>query len=258
MRSLAHRVVESSATAYAASVVPGGPRSRFVVVCLPRSGSELLVDLLDQLPGVSCRGEIMRHQVLRPLRFLTGKARLGRVRGAEAWGCKLLVQHLQWYESGYGPAADVLRDLTARGWQVVHLRREDVLSSALSALHAEQSRRWHTRADEEAAYEPVDADVATVLAWIHSYDVYQSWLDEALEDVPHLVVRYEQDLRDEASTQATVDRLADALGVARAPVRGALRPIAPSDPFARIADPAALKQVLRLTRFAPLLDDDRG
>src|SRR5690606_22640270 len=106
VRSLGRRALHSRAAAYAASALPAPPAARFVIVCLPRSGSELLVDLLGQLPGVTCDGELLQEPVLRPVRFLEGRARLGRLRGARAWGCKLLVQHLQWYEARYGPARD--------------------------------------------------------------------------------------------------------------------------------------------------------
>lgn len=249
------RAVESSAAAYAASFVPGGPRTRFVIVCLPRTGSELLVDLLDQLPGVSCRGELMQQPVRWPLRILEGRARLGAARGAQAWGCKVLVQHLQWYEGGYGPAEDVLGRLTADGWKVLHLRRADVLASALSALHADQTQRWHRRAGDDSTFEPVEADVATMLAWIHVYDTYQSWLDEALSGIPHLDVHYEADLQDPASVQRTVDRLAEELGTTSVPVESSLQPTAPADPFQRLQDPEPLKALLRLTRFAHLVPD---
>lgn len=255
MVALLHRAVETSAAAYAASLLPGGPRSRFVIVCLPRTGSELLVDVLDQLPGVSCRGEILQQPVLRPIRALTGRARLGALRGARVWGCKLLVQHLQWYEGGYGPAAEVLGELTARGWTVVHLRRSDVLAGALSALQAELTQRWHRREGEDVAFEPVEADAATMLAWVHTYDTYQSWLDEALSGIPHLDVCYEEDLQDPAALQRTVDRLAVELGTEPAPVQTALRPTAPADPFSRLEDPEGFKRLLRLTRFAHLVDD---
>lgn len=254
MHSLGRRALHTSAAAYAASLVPRPPETRFVIVCLPRSGSELLVDLLGQLPGVVSEGELLQQPVLRPVPFLEGRARLGRARGARAWGCKLLVQHLQWYEAGYGPAQDVLRQLTDRGWKVLHLRRADVLSSALSALHAEQSKRWHARVGDEVTYEPVDADAAEIVAWIHAYDAYRTWLDGALEGVPHELVSYEDELRDPHRVQATLDRLAGVLGVPTAPVGSDLRPIAPSDPFARVADPEALKAVLRHTRFAHLVD----
>jgi LPS sulfotransferase NodH len=248
-------MVESTTAAYVGSVLPGRSRTRFVIVCLPRTGSELLVELLDQLPGVSCRGEIMQQPVRAPVRYLRGRARLGALRGVEVWGCKLLVQHLQWYEGGYGPAADVLGDLAADGWTVLHLRRGNVLAGAVSALQAEQTRRWHARAGEAATAGLVEADVATLVAWIHTYDTYQSWLDDVLVDVPHVDVRFEEDLQDPAAMQGTVDRLAAALGTATAPVRPTLAPTAPADPFRRLQDPEALKQALRLTRFAHLVGD---
>ena len=51
---MAHRstqLKESNLAAYAASVLPLPSPRRLLILCVPRSGSELLVDLLDQVPA---------------------------------------------------------------------------------------------------------------------------------------------------------------------------------------------------------------
>jgi LPS sulfotransferase NodH len=249
------RLRNSNAVAYAASLVPGGPATRFLILCTPRSGSELLVDLLDQLPEVACKGEVLRDHVRWPLRLLRGRARMSAARGARVWGCKALAQHLLWYESTYGSASSVVRALVDDGWRIVHLRRENVLASALSALHAEQSGRFHLRDETEAPPEgAVDADPAMILAWVHSFDVHQQWLDDLLADLPHEVVTYEADLCRPEDQQAAADRLATALGTPTGPVVARLRPGRPDDLWDRVPDPDRLRALLLLTRFAHLVD----
>jgi LPS sulfotransferase NodH len=253
--TLGRAVRGSQLVASLASLVPGGPRRRFVIVCTPRSGSELLVDLLDQLPGVRCVGEILDHEVRSPLRFLEGRARIAGARGARVWGCKVLAQHLLWYESRYGRSATVLARLVADGWTVVLLRRRNVLASALSALHAEQTGRFHLRDDDDAGGDPLDADPTTILAWVHAFDEYQRWLEAQVAALPHEVVVYEDDLRDEGAQQVTVDRLAAALGATAAPVCSRLRRTAPPDPWARVADVEGLRRLLAHSRYAHLVDE---
>jgi LPS sulfotransferase NodH len=249
------RAVGSQLAAYGASIAPARLDGRFLIVCTPRSGSELLVNLLDQLPQVDCVGEVLDHEVRWPARFLEGRARVAAAAGARVWGCKVLAQHLLWHESRYGASEALLRRLVDEGWLLVHLRRADLLASALSALHAEQTGRFHLRDGPDLGFEPVDADPATILAWVHSFDEYQRWLDEAVAPLPRVVVSYEDDLTDAVGQQAAVDRVAAALGTPAAPVAAGLRPSAPVDPMARVADPTGVRELFRLTRFAHLVGE---
>jgi LPS sulfotransferase NodH len=255
--TLGRAVRGSQVVAYLASLVPGGPSHRFLIVCTPRSGSELLVDLLDQLPGVRCLGELLDHEVRWPSRFLDGRARIAGARGADVWGCKVLAQHLLWHESRYGSAEAVLSRLVDDGWQLVLLRRRNVLASALSALHAEQTGLFHLRDHDDPGLDPVDADATTILAWIHAFDEYQRWLEAQVAPLPHAVVTYEDDLADAATQQATVDRLAGVLGATTAPVTSRLRRTAPADPWARVADVEGLRALLGHSRYAHLVDETR-
>ncbi|MDP1818539.1 MAG: hypothetical protein Q8K58_01425 [Acidimicrobiales bacterium] len=246
----------SRATAYVAGLLPVARPARFLVLCQPRSGSELFVELLNGLPGVVCVSEPLRSPAWSLGAVLEGWARRARLRGARAWGCKLLIQDLLWHEGRYGPGADVLRSLVDRGWTIVHLQRRDPLSGALSALHADTTGRWHQREHEDVSFTPMTPDVATVLAWLHTMDLQQRWLDAALASVPYLEVDYHDDLLSPGARRALVDRISAALGVPSAPVSSTLRAVAPRDPWQRVDDPEPLRVALRQTRFAHLVPDD--
>jgi LPS sulfotransferase NodH len=227
-----------------------------VVLCPPRSGSELLVDLLDQVPGLSCSGEVFHQRKVRwPLRFLEGRARLARRGGAEVYGCKVLTHHLLPEEDRFGPAKPLVQALVERGWTIVHLRRRDLLAMALSHLQAQETGRWHERGEGAPGELPrIDADAGTVFAWLHGAASYQRWLDDLLADVPHHTVTYEDDLLRDEDRQATIDAIARLVRLAPAPVTARLQKGAPVDPWQRLADPEPLRRLLRETPFAYLAD----
>jgi LPS sulfotransferase NodH len=250
------QVKESNGAAYLASALPLPAPRRLVVLCPPRSGSELLVDLLDQVPGLACSGEVLHQRKVRSLRrFLEGRARLARLGGARAYGCKVLTHHLLPEEDRFGPAKPIVQGLIDSGWTVVQLRRRDVLAMALSHLQAQETGRWHERGDTAPEELPrIDADPGTVFAWLHAADSYQRWLDDLLADLPHHTVTYEDDLLDDASRQAAVDAIARLVGLEPAPVAARLRKGAPPDPWQRLQDPEPLRRLLRETAFADLAD----
>jgi LPS sulfotransferase NodH len=249
---------ESNAAAYAASALPLRPPQRLVVLCPPRSGSELLVDLLDQLPGMRCSGEVLHQRKVRwPQRFLEGRARLARLGGARAYGCKVLTHHLLPEEDRLGPAKPIVQDLVDGGWTVVQLRRRDLLATALSHLQAQETGRWHERGSGPPEALPlIEADAGTVFAWLHSAASYQQWLDDLLADLPHHTVTYEDDLLHERDRQAAIDTIAGLVGLEPAPVAARLQKGAPVDPWQRLKDPEPLRRLLRETAFAHLVDGD--
>src|SRR3954447_2731260 len=73
------------------------PKRRFVIVCLPRTGSQLLVSLLASHPVIRCDGEVLksRHTRVSPEVFLASRSVLARRRrGCRAYGFKGLIVDL--------------------------------------------------------------------------------------------------------------------------------------------------------------------
>lgn len=119
--------------------VAGRSRERpaFVILSRGRTGSTLLVDLLRCHPRIRCEGEVLSHRILvaSPEAVLRARAALCARR---VYGFKLRPAH-------YG--AQRIRDpkaflagLEAEGWQLLHLRRRNVLRVALSSLRREQTK----------------------------------------------------------------------------------------------------------------------
>ena len=224
---------------------------RFVIVCGWRTGSELLVDLLDSLRDVRCQGELLQQPRRWPVAYLNGRAALGGL-GHRAWGCKVINHHVHKLPARSRPAREqVLAVMVAQGWTVIHLRRRDVLAQALSCLHAERHQH-HYRSP--ARFEPFEADPVEVITAIHSLESYAAWLDERLAPLPHTTITYEDDLRTPDLQRATLARLAALLGVDDTGATTDLRTIAPSRPRDRITNVDQVVRALEQTRYASLVE----
>src|SRR4051794_949293 len=105
--------------------------TRFVIYCRGRDGSTLLVDLLNQLPGVHCDGEILHARVLASWLYVQA---CESIASGEVYGFKLLSHHLTHVQRVSDPAA-FLRRLDSSGYKIIHLRRENMLRQILSALY---------------------------------------------------------------------------------------------------------------------------
>lgn len=247
----AWRDLASPAAEYAAAPLVTQLRSRrFVIVCGPRTGSELLRELLDALADVQCEGELLQTWKRWPVAFLNGRAVLGGF-GRLAWGCKILDAHLHLGLAGSSPPGeDVLAKLVAEGWTIIHLQRRDLLTQALSFLHAMHGQ-WHFR--EPSGFAPFEADPATLIALLCMLDGSARWLEAKLGQVPHTSISYEDDLRTPEGQEATLTRLADLLKVPHRDVSSDLRAVAPVKPEDRVTNLAEVVKALEHTRFASLL-----
>lgn len=242
------------ARAVCAGAVLPRPAETFVIVCLPRTGSELLVDLLDSHPAIRCESEILREPMRFPDRFLRGRAAIAARHGARAWGAKIIYHQLSWYPERYGSPARFLRGLRDSGYQVISLARRNPLEQAISALQAIESDRYHYRAHDAGGHDRLDVAPEALVSMLWTLEQQECERRAALADLDPLELVYEDDLSDPVGQQRTADRICDWLELPAAPVRSTLQRRSGPSLSDRLADYPAVAKTLSTTRYAELLD----
>lgn len=204
--------------------IPPKERRGFVIFSRARSGSTLLVSLLDQLQSVWCDGEILSHAVMSP----TGYAlRCSKRRTEEIYGFKVLSYQLAEVQALRDPL-EFFRTLTDRGFAVIHLTRASVWQ-ALSIKIASDTSQYHVAQPSEKGTKRArrlhHVDVSSFskrLLWNQELAAFERAL---MAETPHLHIHYDQDLLHREAQQKTIDRICDFLETPRQPVIAGLQKI---------------------------------
>ncbi|MDJ0859644.1 MAG: hypothetical protein QNJ03_11225, partial [Dinoroseobacter sp.] len=179
----------------------------FLIYGRPRSGTTLLVDLLDQVDGVRCDGELLHSLVMRPVGFLRD---LPKRAGPDvsAYGVKLLSYQLMEVQRVIRPLA-FFENVASMNYSIIHIKRntwDQTLSLAKAqnsgVYISDTSKTTHLRVDPEK--------FVGLLRWNEAMLEYEN---AVMSRVPHIAVHYETDLEDAHRHQATIDRLCRQLGV---------------------------------------------
>ena len=202
----------------------GGHDRRFVIYCRGRDGSTLLVDLLNQLPGVHCDGEILHVRVLAPRLYVRGRQSIAP---GQAYGFKLLHHHLTEVQRVSDPAA-FLRHLDRSGYKIIHLRRENLLRQVLSNFYVRHrggyagGHQHHRSADGAPEVTRMSVNLEELDYWMRESGRRAQSEQAALSGLDCLQLVYERDLQRVDEHQRTADRVAGYLRVRSAPVTAGL------------------------------------
>lgn len=175
-----------------------------------RSGSTLLADLINSLPTVTCHGELLHDPLIAPELYI--KRHLA-VCEAEAFGFKLLPYHLAVIQRMDSPMS-FLQELISQGYEVIHLRRENMLKVVLSSNLARAKQKWHYHGKTHLPVrEKMRFDVSEVLSGLRQRATYYREERGFMENSAGLKLTYERDLEAEERHPATVSKVADFLEV---------------------------------------------
>ncbi len=192
---------------------------RFVIYSRGRSGSTLLVQLLNAHSSVQCDDEILNLPVaLRdPATYVRDRAHLAH---KPVYGFKLLSYQLPKLQNIEDQSA-FLDDMQRDGFAIIYLYRRDLLRHAISNIMARQRGEFHRRAEGGKAA-PGDGKVV-----IDESDLGR-WLKNtrSAEEMEHRVMHgrdacwvcYEDDLESDDARQAAMKRIFEDLSVAPEPV----------------------------------------
>ena len=180
------------------------PEKKFVIFGRGRSGSTLLVRLLNSHPDIHCDGELLHDKVAFPMLYVQSKAVYSE---KPVYGFKLLSYQLVSVQDMRKPT-HFLKDLHERGYRVIYLRRENLLYHALSNIGARRRGRFHQRVgDRYLEQEKMHVDVKEVLKWMRGSDHLRKLEEEILKETPHLSLTYESHLSVHENHQTTFDKI---------------------------------------------------
>lgn len=224
-------------------------RTSFVIFAQGRTGSTLLVDLMNSHDGVYCDDEILGWPVRFPDAWVDAHRRHHPDRH---YGFKVKPYQLS-VDQRLDPGA-WLRRMDARGWKLIHLRRRNVLRHALSNIVAEHvGFTFRGAGPAESAGLTVDVDM--LLGAMAVREEQAEVERAALAGLPHASVCYEDDLLDAERHQATLDRLSDTLDLPRAQARTEVRRITTDDLRTTIANYDEVATAVGSSPWAPLLEE---
>ncbi len=228
------------------------PPVRFAIVATGRCGSELLVAALDSRDDIRCEGEVLGVPRRFQVAHLHGRVVGARLRGVRAWGCKLTPFTLV-ANPLLGSPESFVEHLHREGFQLVYLRRRDLVRHALSHISARE-RGFHQRSDDApVAWAPLVVDPVDLIAHMAHVEVDEALLDRCAAAADGLQLVYEDDLEPPGAVQATADRIADHLGLDHAPVRAAFAKVTPHNLCDSVLNWDEVERALRATRFAESL-----
>jgi hypothetical protein len=177
---------------------------RICIVTNGRTGSELLVDLLDGHPRLRCEGEILGTPRRDPFRFVRGRTIVARVQRAHAYAFKINVTNLH-LASRRWTMPTLIDALIADGFGIVRLRRRNLLRQAISTMRAGQTRTFHVT--EVVGTRPLHLDPINVVHVMRLFESRDESLDSLLEKVDTVELAYEDDIEPEGRREAALARI---------------------------------------------------
>lgn len=236
---------------------------KFFIFTQPRSGSELLVSLLNTHPDIHCGSEIFSdfcrlptQKVLFPHWYMKGKSSGMK---AKVYGFKLISAQLQkilivrWH----GRPDQYLNYLHQSGWKILHLQRNNIFRKALSFLSASSTNLWHARG-EDGAKEKVRIDPVQLLSWISRFEKDMTYEEQSLRNIPHLTIGYEEGLLKMCCHQKTLDAIFAYIGVPSAPVKSQYKRLSSARWSKTIENYEEIYEAIRQSPYAQWLDSDVG
>jgi LPS sulfotransferase NodH len=228
------------------------PAEKFVIFTVGRSGSTLLVSLLQSHEQIHCDDELFKRKLFSPLRYLRYKSRLSP---KSVYGFKLNTYHFRVQQTEH--PEDFLREIVNAGYQIISLQRKDLVRQAISHMYAlERDKFHHNISQGNLDYEVFTVDLNALKSELELFESYKLQHEKLIAHFDCLQLYYEDDLLDETSHQRTVDRVADFLGVSSAPVRTNLVKTTPPKISDFVTNYDDVAEFLRSTVYASSLSSD--
>ena len=233
------------------------PKTKFIIFTQSRCGSGLLATLLGNHPDILIDGEIFnanRHFKVSSLRlYLSSRGRMARLQNKSVYGFKLKLHHLTDHHGlSMEQAKSFISSLNDKGWRVVYLRRNNFLRRSLSSLAAQKRGVRHIQGDANKL-QKIHVNSDTLLNRIKVSEQRVELDQKILEQIPYLLIEYENDLLDQSQHAQTCRKIFDFLQIPPVEVQTRLTRTSTDDLSKTIDNYEEIRKVLEKTKYADLL-----
>lgn len=203
----------------------GLPPAYFIFFGRGRSGSTLLVELLDRHPQIACLGEILRFRTFAPASYIRNCM---KTCAAPRRGFKLLSYQVRTLCS---PA----QQSSIREWMeenrvtVFHLRRENLLRHAVSNIYAARRGAYHSTDKRAARRQSIRIEPEELLHWMDGSKALLEFELAFLEGLDRFEIIYEKHLSDAERQRETYSEILAKLDLPHYPSSTTLKKVTPPD-----------------------------
>jgi len=215
---------------------PRANQRKVVIFAQGRSGSALLESLLASTGHFPLNGEVLNTvscEIRYPRRYLDGLTRWSRFLAKGNFLFHVKIYQLTQDRSAPIDVRAFLSDLSADGWQIIYLKRENVVRQALSNVFAEQSGIYHRFGKSESSG-AITIDANALIRKIEQRIQYGREEAEVLKGLDYHTVVYETDLAPADQHQPAIDAILGYLGLPAAPVHTSHRKVVARDMSERV------------------------
>ena len=229
------------------------PQRHFLILGQYRSGTTLLVSLLNSHPDIHCGHEILLPQnakvLLSPKYFIKGQAaRYNK----KVYGFKVMWPQLK-RQRLINPEK-LLHDLYEEGWKFIYLKRLNIFHQTISHLVASARGQWHYHADDLSERPLVTIDCDRLLKRMSWNEVLYREETAVTQNLPHLPLVYEQNLLHAENHQQTAKHIFQFLGLQSVPVKTDFVKVSPRHLSDIIQNYEEVIDFVRETKYAHYLD----
>ncbi|MEJ5201243.1 MAG: hypothetical protein WHV66_03320 [Anaerolineales bacterium] len=222
------------------------PRKKFIIFTFGRSGSNLLVSLLNAHPLIQCDNELLWKRVLFPWRYIQCREKLSM---KDVYGFKLLSSHFELQK--INDPQEFVNRLSFAGYQIISLKRRNSVRQAISHLYASYRGKFHHFVEQgEQNFVTMRLDPAKLGQELEWVDRLHALEDRVLQNLPYLRLYYEDDLCDASHQQLAVDRISAYLGIPSASIGTNLQKTTPDDLASIIENYDEIKSFIQGTKYA--------
>ncbi len=238
------------------------PETKFIIFAHWRTGSNLLADLLNSHPDITCESEILLPFILSRVRkvifpYLYIKGRSVRAK-TKVYGFNLKLYQLNdLLTKFHGDPKSFMLSLHKKGWKIIHLKRINALKQTISFLIADKSKQWHHFANKPLTYPRVNINCESLIKKIRRIEKFLAEEEIILKDIPHITVIYENDLLRSKDHQGTLDKIFKYLNLSSMPVKTKFKRVSSDAMSNYIENHEEVVKVVSNTEYARFIEDSQ-